>query len=302
MNDHLHDEILEDIKSIEKNEALYNNNNYILRSQAIDDIDFHIIDRIDAVLETGDRSEHWTVLKQHAQQLKLALEDANANMFKGFRNAISQGGYRGQDLLNLINEHVGLSPADDEEGTKGYDEPDVFINQLLTNQLPPIETREREAEMVYYQKTPVSVVLELVKKARFKPGDVFFDLGSGLGQATILVHLLAGVLSKGIEFEPALCSYATTCAADLHLKNVAFINTDARIADYTEGTVFFMYTPFHGDIMEAVLQKLKEEANKRPIKIFTYGPCVAQVVQEDWLTKMNESQNYSEQFALFISI
>jgi hypothetical protein len=29
---------------------------------------------------------------------------------------------------------------------------------------------------------------------------------------------------------------------------VEFINVDARQADYSEGTVFFMFTPFRGEI------------------------------------------------------
>ena len=68
--------------------------------------------------------------------------------------------------------------------------------------------------MIYYQKTPARIILELVKKAAFQPGDVFYDLGSGLGQAAILVNLLASVISKGVEFEPAYCHYAKTCAAE----------------------------------------------------------------------------------------
>jgi hypothetical protein len=35
--------------------------------------------------------------------------------------------------------------------------------------------------------------------------DVFFDLGSGLGQVPILVNLLSGAAAKGMEFEPVYC-------------------------------------------------------------------------------------------------
>jgi hypothetical protein len=84
----------------------------------------------------------------------------------------------------------------------------------LTYRDLPAQIKEREPGMIYYQKTPARIILELVKKAAFQPGDVFYDLGSGLGQAAILVNLLASVISKGVEFEPAYCHYAKTCAAE----------------------------------------------------------------------------------------
>lgn len=93
--------------------------------------------------------------------------------------------------------------------------------------------------MVFYQKTPGRVIFELAEKCRFTEDDVFFDLGSGLRQVAILVHLLTGMAAKGIEFEPAFCNYARVFAAALNLTGVTFINIDARDADYSTGTVFF---------------------------------------------------------------
>ena len=36
--------------------------------------------------------------------------------------------------------------------------------------------------MVPYEATPARVALELVDRVNFRRGDVFYDLGSGLGQ------------------------------------------------------------------------------------------------------------------------
>ena len=66
--------------------------------------------------------------------------------------------------------------------------------------------------MIYYQKTPARIIFELIKRADFQPGDVFYDLGSGFGQVTMLVNLLTSVVSKGVEFEPAYCKYAKSRA------------------------------------------------------------------------------------------
>jgi hypothetical protein len=114
------------------------------------------------------------------------------------------------------------------------------------------------------------------------------------------VNLLTGVTAKGIEFEPAFCSYANDCAAGLNLTKVKFIYADARYADYSTGTVFFMYTPFEGKMLQDVLQKLSREAEKRMIKLFTYGPCTVEVGKRGWL--VSKSENTSVEFGEFVSV
>jgi hypothetical protein len=147
----------------------------------------------------------------------------------------------------------------------------------------PEQAKDLEPEMVYYQKTPARIVFELVEESHFMKEDVFFDLGSGLGQVAILVNLLTGITVMGIEFEPAFCDYARDCAVELNLSNVTFINIEARTADYSGGTIFFMFTPFRGEMMQEVLEILRREALLRKIKIITYGPCTAQVALQNWL-------------------
>lgn len=158
----------------------------------------------------------------------------------------------------------------------------------------PEETLDREPEMIFYQKTPARIILELINKADFKPHDVFFDLGSGLGQVSILVNLLTSVLSMGVEFEPSFCKYAMACATELNLTNVKFINIDARYADYGAGTVFFLYTPFEGKMLQDVLQKLNSEGKKRKIRVFTYGPCMPHVAKKAWLINQGSCSGLGE--------
>jgi SAM-dependent methyltransferase len=205
--------------------------------------------------------------------------------------------------MNLINEYLkNTSDPAIQPHEAGYDNLDLFINGLLTYRDLPAQTKERESGMIYYQKTPARIILELVKKAAFQPGDVFFDLGSGLGQAAILVNLLASVISKGVELEPAYCHYANTCAAELNLSDIQFINEDARYADYSSGNVFFMYTPFEGEMLYDVLSNLCVEAKKRKIRIFTYGSCTPVVARQHWLRQVNEIKNCFFELAEFVSV
>jgi hypothetical protein len=292
--DELHAELLDDINIIVNDERLYHERNFCLRAQAIDDIEFHIIDRIDGINELS-------TLKQYAEKVKHDLETVDAKMFRQLRAKILTGEYRGQLLMEMIGEYFDKELNSFlREDKPGYDNLDVFFNGLLTDETLPAETEAREPEMVFYQKTPVRIILELIKRADFKPNDVFIDIGSGLGQLSILVNLFTSVIAKGIEFEPAFCSYASACAAGLNLTEVEFINTDARDADYSTGTVFFMYTPFDGKMLQDVLKKLSREAEKRTISVFTYGPCTVEVGKQRWL--VSTGKNTLVEFGEFVSV
>ena len=299
----LRQEILSDIETVAKDEKLFDEKNFILRAQAMDDIEFHVLERIQSHVESLDSFEHLDDLKQYAEKVRNELGEVNIKMFQKLRTQIKQEGYRGEALMNLMNEYLGQPPDSDLQPCEtGYDHLDLFLNGLLTHKTLPVETREREPGMIYYQKTPARIILELIKKAAFQPWDVFYDLGSGPGQVTMLVNLLTSVLSKGVEFEPAYCNYARSIADDLNLSHVDFINADARQANYSSGTIFFMYTPFEGQILKDVLQNLSGEAKKRKIRIFTYGSCTSEVARQVWLTQVYEIQNHMIELAEFVSI
>jgi hypothetical protein len=277
-------EMQSDIEEIAENSLLYEERNFDKRMAAVDFIGFHIIDQIEAFLETKPEQDKLILLKHRAEKVKAELEEIDTTLFQKLRANIRKGRYTGKEFKNLVNEYVGFNLDDNErQDEPGYDNLDIFINSLFSFHAMPEQTKDLEPEMVFYQKTPARIVFELVEKANLTKEDVFFDLGSGLGQAAILVNLLTGITAKGIEFEPAFCDYARACAAELNLSNVTFINVDARKADYSEGTIFFMYTPFKGEILQEVLEALRNESQLRKIKIITYGPCTSEVALQSWL-------------------
>jgi SAM-dependent methyltransferase len=241
------------------------------------------------------------LLRQEADKIKAELEQIDNQLFYKLRMAIQTGSYKTQGFKRLIEgcTDLDLSPNGQEE--IGYDNLDVFINGLLPGPALPAPVQTLEAEMVYYQKTPARLVFELVEQVRFSREDVFFDIGSGLGQVAMLVNLLAGIKVKGVEFEPAFCTYAGEVAAALNLPDVEFVNTDAREADYSDGTVFFMYTPFKGDMLLQVLARLKQQSLCRKITVITYGPCTPEVVLQDWLFPTEPVDGSIYKLAVFTS-
>lgn len=291
------------IRAIEKNSSLYQEKNFDIRMEVIDLIGFRVIDQIEALLKKTAQPDKLLLLKHSAEKVKAELEEIDINLFKKLRTNIRAEGYTGKEFKNLVSEYFDFNSDYSEcHEEPGYDNLDIFINGLSLFQTMPEQTKDLEPEMVYYQKTPARIVFELVEKSRFMKEDVFFDLGSGLGQVAILVNLLAGVITKGIELEPAFCDYASDCATALNLSNVAFINVDARKADYSEGTIFFMFTPFTGEILQEVLAVLKKESLLRKIKILTYGPCTAQVALQTWLDFAGPKDDNIYKLAFFTSL
>jgi len=292
-------EIESDIRAFEQNAALYIETNFSERTDALDFIDFHIIDRIEGL----PTNNNLAALKRKAEHIKCKLEKINVLLFARLRENIRDGVYTGSSFKKMIEKYNGYAIADSQQLNKiGYDDLDVFINGLLSNEPVPEPTRSLTPEMVFYQKTPARAVLEMTELLQFTDHDVFVDIGSGLGQATMLVNLLTGVASIGIEFESAYCDYAETCASQLNLHGVSFINTDALEADYSCGTIFFLYTPFGGTMLQDVLEILHNEAWKKAIKIVTYGPCSAVITQQTWLECVNGCANDPYVLCVFNSL
>jgi SAM-dependent methyltransferase len=122
---------------------------------------------------------------------------------------------------------------------------------------------------VPYLPCPVDTVLDAVQHAAVTRDDVFVDVGSGLGRAAFLAHLLTGAACIGIEIQPTLVAAARGRAAWLHLSRTRFIAGDAvdLVRFITIGTVFFLYCPFSGERLRRVLDDLEALARTRPIRI-----------------------------------
>lgn len=119
---------------------------------------------------------------------------------------------------------------------------------------------------VPYLPAGVDEILALVQAVPMGRSDTFVDLGSGLGRVVVLVHLLTGVRAHGIELQPHLADLARQRAAEFPA--VSFTTGDASALPL-EGTVFFLYAPFNGEMLERALARLR--AVPHPIVVATVG-------------------------------
>ncbi|HWB93224.1 MAG TPA: class I SAM-dependent methyltransferase [Puia sp.] len=304
------------LMAMEQDVALYEERNFEARVEAIDRLEYEMIGgsgdsagdglagefggngRTGDGLAGGDLAAGGLAadervllpaLRARAEFLRGKFEEIDEMLFRRLRAEVRVAAASGslqsfrQTVLDFCDVGVG------EE--IGYDTLDIFVNRWLGSQWMPKQTIEMGPEMVCFQKTPARIVFELVEKAGFTDEDIFFDLGSGLGQVAMLVHLLAGVEGVGIEIEPAFVEYARERALELGLSRVSFVTTDARQADYTQGTVFFLYTPFRGGLLQEVLRVLRREALDRPIRVIAYGPCIADLTLQDWLEPVDANED-----------
>lgn len=126
---------------------------------------------------------------------------------------------------------------------------------------------------------PCAVDDILAVAAELRPDDVLVDLGSGLGRVVILAHLLSGARAHGIEIQRSLVEKSRARAAALKLDGVTFAHGDAGDHEL-DGSVFFLYSPFNGDMMTRVLARLEHLSRRRHIRVCAVG---VEFRQAKWL-------------------
>jgi hypothetical protein len=134
-----------------------------------------------------------------------------------------------------------------------------------------------------YLHCAVDSLLRVVDHANVVSSDVVVDVGSGVGRAMTIIHLLTGAGVIGVEIQPGLVRKARGLAASLNLSRAPVINGDAaQLTGFlTIGTVFLFYCPFSGERLEKVLSDLEAIARTRPIRI----ACVDLVLPpRSWLS------------------
>ncbi len=236
-------------------------------------------------------------LASKARRLKARLEAANASLYAQVCRrirAFPPGSAAIREALTPFSHYGG------QRGTLhlGYDGLDDLLDGMLGLDEAPPPHDPPTPEMVHLEPTPASVVLELVDHLPLTRRDTLVDLGAGLGKMLILAHLLTGARGIGIEIEPAYCALARGAARRMGI-HLTMIEGDARTAPLDEGDVYYMFTPFTGHVLEAVLTRLYKEARMRPILIASYGTTTLALAQESWLCPLDSHCGHTHKLGLF---
>lgn len=168
------------------------------------------------------------------------------------------GALRGAELLELV-----LSIP--------FRERDLWIDELLGFEgPPPDDVPDLPRGCVPYLPCGVEEILAMVREVPVRPDDELVDLGSGLDRVVIVAHLLSGARATGVEIQEPLVRSARARCAELGLAGVSFVHGDASGAEL-DGSIFFLYAPFNGEMLTAVLRRLEDVARRRPIVVCAVG-------------------------------
>lgn len=220
------------------------------------------------------------VLRQRIEALAAELQAVDDALSAQIRQAIRRG--EGAQALRAWMAAAESGPDADDSSDR-YDHLDNLISGVLAIRESSEPIVPLDLGMVFYQPTPARHIFDALARLALDERDVLVDLGSGMGHVPLLAAICSPARCIGVEWQGAYVASARRCAQDLGLARAAFVQGDARQANLSTGTVFYLYTPFDGDMLRVMLDRLAAEARNRPIRLCTHGPCTERVARESWL-------------------
>lgn len=130
--------------------------------------------------------------------------------------------------------------------------------------------------------------------------DVFLDYGSGKGRAILLAARHRFRKCIGVELSGELCDIArlnlSRSRSRLHCRDIEVIESDATTFQIpSEVSVIFLFNPFVGQVLQRVIDQIRESlrASPRELRIAYIYPAdeVTNLFEPcDWLTKVYEER------------
>jgi SAM-dependent methyltransferase len=170
------------------------------------------------------------------------------------------------------------------------EERDGWVDRVFELGELPVDSQELPRGCVPYLPCSVNTLLRMVELAEVRSDDVFVDIGSGLGRATTLTHLLTGAGAIGVEVQSALVRSSRELAARLELPRVTTIEGDAAKLSHqlALGSVFFLYCPFGTDRVNQFLDDIEWLAKTRMVRVCSVS---SPLPSRPWLTPVGVSDD-----------
>ena len=123
-------------------------------------------------------------------------------------------------------------------------------------------------------------------------GDVFYDIGSGMGRILCVMALTKVGKCVGIELSEELCRISRWNASRVRGRKapIEIACLDAAVANVSEGTIYYLYNPFGALTLRDVLENVRKSLIEFPrgIKIVYYNSVHESVFEScDWLEKFD---------------
>lgn len=206
--------------------------------------------------------ERWTAFTRREAEVGAALTAAVASVAAAFRR-----GEWDPDAFRLSWLGLGFAPHQEGGGTPADDYLDALcqVSRLTLGEPRPPAGNLNMASRAQH-------IAEFLEMTRPGPADLVVDLGSGSGKLALTVAASTWARVRGIEYGESYVAAARRSAEFLGLQNLAFVHADVRDVDLSEGTIFFLYYPFHGEVARAVAQTLGRLGEEKQITLCLRGP------------------------------
>jgi hypothetical protein len=136
--------------------------------------------------------------------------------------------------------------------------------------------------------TPYNEIRTIVDKLNLGSQDVLYDLGSGYGRLIFYARMTTEAgRTVGLELVSERVDQCNRARQDLMLDKIEFKKANCRYADFRDGTVFFLFSPFSESTMQIVGEKLRNIARTKKIRIIVKGPSRAYFDKQDWAKEVD---------------
>ena len=166
---------------------------------------------------------------------------------------------------------------------------------ISTQESPGTRTGQKSevGDQARYVPIDYIALMYLFAGIKFRPHDVFVDIGCGLGRAVLIAARRRIRAAIGIEYDPVLARQAEGNKRTLRgaRANIDIRKQDAARADFDEGTIFWMYNPFGERTMSTVLDRLRLSLRTNPrdiLIVYAHPRLSRQVDQQHWLQRAGE--------------
>ena len=204
----------------------------------------------------------WEALEARARSVTEALEAAGDDVARLLRTGdLAPADFRARW------EGLGFTEAADRASTAADDwlEGLLRISRITTGQNRPSFGQVNLASRAQRISDFLSIT---------NPGehDTVYDLGCGNGKFAITVAASCSARVKGVEYGQSYVESARRNGERFALSNLEFIHADVRDVDLSDGTAFYLYFPFWGEVAHAVARMLGAVARTRDITVYASGP------------------------------
>jgi len=209
-----------------------------------------------------DAARLWSAFVARASQVKRCLGVSCKQVAQRVRSS-----ELGPEAFRAGWQALGYVPNDGDAGTPADDYLDGLFHTARFSQgegapeggSPNMATRAGRA----------ADFLSVVEPGR---SDVVIDLGSGSGKLALTVSASTFTRVVGVEYGSSYVDVSRATASELSLRNVSFVHADVRDINLAEGSVFYLYYPFHGAVAQTIAQSLGHLAETKDITVYTSGP------------------------------